>query len=665
MYFARKAHLLLLAVLLLFGAPAHAETAATGAPPAPATTPATVALPAAPMPPGRVTFAVIIGNNQSLGRRRPDLHYADDDAARYFEILQTMAPGRVTLLADFDRDTARLFPNAKAQASPPKRRSLLALGQRLANETRAARAAGHEVEVYFVFAGHGDVAEGQGFIELSDGRFSSNELKAWLGAIPFTRAHVILDSCNSFFMLGVRKPGGRHFATSEDASRSLAERLPNVGVFLSTSAEGEAFEWSEIQSGIFSHVVRSGLLGAADANADGVVSYLELAAFVQTATAGVRNPNMRPHVFARGPGASDNTPIARLQSMTGVRRFELSDAGSLRLRLRDGNGLPLFDAHTERGATLRVALPEGWAHGAVVERGQGELPPLKQELPRRLYAVPEPPGTVTLAALEDLSSSSAGRGPDETFRTLFAQPFGPAALASYQHERSSQPPTVYGVSKEDTQRMDLLLQQLARAGRGKRISDSLGSTGCGVLLVGAGIGVLHLDPNLSKSERTEARVLGASLLGLGGVFVLGSVGSWFAPTDGEAAAAEFRRDTQAGGDPTQAFAAADKRLQKLEAKRRAERLGEGAFGSIVMLASTTGLIWSEIAADSDAPRMARRLGWGAGILAGGLMLGDAVFVEQPVDALTKIWREDPSLNQYQPSVTVSREGAMLSVSGPL
>src|SRR5512140_2079062 len=59
--------------------------------------------------PERVTFAVVIGNNKSLGRRRPDLHYADDDAARYFEILQTIAPGRVSLLAQFDRDTQRLF----------------------------------------------------------------------------------------------------------------------------------------------------------------------------------------------------------------------------------------------------------------------------------------------------------------------------------------------------------------------------------------------------------------------------------------------------------------------------------------------------------------------------------------------------------------------------
>ena len=73
-----------------------------------------------------------------------------------------------------------------------------------------------------------------------------------------------------------------------------------MGVFLSTSADGEAFEWSEIQSGIFSHVVRSGLLGGADADGDGQVSYLELAAFVDTATTDVRNPNMRPHVFSRG-----------------------------------------------------------------------------------------------------------------------------------------------------------------------------------------------------------------------------------------------------------------------------------------------------------------------------------------------------------------------------
>ena len=363
---------------------------------------------------------MVIGNNKSLGRRRPDLHYADDDAARYYEILQTLAPGAVSLLSEFDRDTARLFPQVVPRAALPTRGALDAVGKHLAEQVNAARTAGRETDVYFVFAGHGDVAEGEGFIELADERFRSSDLLAWLRAIPFTRAHVILDSCNSFFMLGVRKPGGRHFATSEDATRALASRLPNVGVFLSTSAEGEAFEWSEIQSGIFSHVVRSGLLGAADANGDGSVSYLELAAFVHTATADVRNPNMRPHVFSRGPGAADDAAIVRLRNMTAVRRFELGDASSIRIRLRDENGLPLLDAHTERALPLRIALPEAWAKGAVLERVSGESV-------TKLYAVPEPPGTVTLAALQDLNARGAVRGPDETFRTLFAQPFGPHA----------------------------------------------------------------------------------------------------------------------------------------------------------------------------------------------------------------------------------------------
>jgi hypothetical protein len=613
--------------------------------------------------PERQAFAVVIGNNKSLGRRRPDLHYADDDAARYFEILETLAPGGVSLLSDFDRDTARLFPALAPRASLPTRRALDAVGQRLAEQVSAARNAGRETEVYFVFAGHGDVAEGEGFIELADERFRSRDLVAWLRAIPFTRAHVILDSCNSFFMLGVRKPGGRHFATSEDATRALASQLPNVGVFLSTSAEGEAFEWSEIQSGIFSHVVRSGLLGAADANADGSVSYLELAAFVHTATADVRNPNMRPHVFARGPGAADGAPIARLQSMTSVRRFELGDASSVRIRLRDENGLPLLDAHTERAQSLRIALPEAWAQGAVVERAPaGSDSPGGSATPK-LYAVPGLPGTVTLAALQDLDPRGAVRGPDETFRMLFAQPFGPHAVASYEAYQKSSPPPVYGVSKEDTHRMELVLQQISRSERNKRLSESIGGIGFGALIVGAGIGMLHVDDDQSEREKRESRWIGGGLLTLGGIFVLGSTGTLIVPTTGERTAADFRNAVQSGGDVTQAFAIADKRLRDLSAARRAERWGEGIIGSVIILASSTGLVWGEVASHGEGHRMWPRLGWGAGIVGGSMMLGEALLIETPADALTKIWQDDPSLNQYRPSVSLSSNGAFFSLSG--
>lgn len=613
--------------------------------------------------PERLSFAVVIGNNKSLGNRRAELRYADDDAARYFEILQTMAPGRVSLLADFDRDTERLFPTARAAATSPSKRNVLAVGRRVAEQVRAARAAGHETEVYFIFAGHGDVAEGEGFIELTEARFRASDLAAWLGAIPFSRAHVILDSCNSFFMIGARKPGGRHFATSEDASRAMAARLPNVGVFLSTSADGEAFEWSEIQSGIFSHVVRSGLLGGADANADGRVSYLELAAFVDTATSDVRNPNMRPHVFARGPGAQGAAAIADLQSMTAVRRFELSDAAPLRMRLRDTNGLTLVDAHSESARSLLLAVPESWARGSVLERVTGGAPSV-------LYGVPEPSGVVRLAALEPIVATSAGRGPGETFEPLFSRPFGPNALREYQATESRRPPAVFGVSREDTLRMQLLLDQLATVERGKRISESVGGLGFGALLAGAGVGLLHVDADASSSEKREGRILGGSLLGLGTLFVVGGTGSLLATGKAEVAAAEFRGGIRAGQDSSQAFARADAVVQKLIQARHQERLAQGLIGSIAIVGCATGLTLGEIAAEGGGNRMGRRLGWGVGIVGGAMMLGDAVWMEQPVDALGRIWREDPSLNQYQtpklqPTFTLRSEGAFVSLSGSL
>ncbi len=318
----------------------------------------------------RAVFAVVVGNNHSFGNRRPDLHYADDDAAKYYAILKTIAPNNVSLLTDFDEDTARLFPAERADAISPTRRELLRVGKELAGRVAAARNAGSETDVYFIFAGHGDVDDGTGFIELADGRFTSVDLEQWLLTIPFSRGHVILDSCNSFFMLGARKPGGRYYATAEDAARSLSARLPNVGVFLSTSAEGESFEWSEIQSGVFSHVVRSGLLGAADADGDGVVSYLELAAFVATATADVPNPNMRPHVFSRGPGGRN-----RRQPTWRSRRFSLSPraakSGGRRRSFRSSLPAPTdrvpwprtsrkASSPRRRSTACRVKMRSGW-----------------------------------------------------------------------------------------------------------------------------------------------------------------------------------------------------------------------------------------------------------------------------------------------------------------
>src|SRR5262249_34107667 len=174
--------------------------------------------------------------------------------------------------------------------------------------------------------------------------------------------------------------GGRRFATPADASAGLAQRVPNVGVFVSTSAEAEVFEWSALQSGVFSHAVRSGLAGAADANHDGAISYDELRAFVDTATAEIKNSAFRPKVYARGPGGDDQAaivaPIAAPDD--GGLRLTLDAARPIRLTIRDRDELPWLDLYKEPGALLTLRLPaaassadERDTHGAVQRR---ELP---------------------------------------------------------------------------------------------------------------------------------------------------------------------------------------------------------------------------------------------------------------------------------------------------
>jgi hypothetical protein len=115
----------------------------------------------------------------------------------------------------------------------------------------------------------------------------------------------------------------------------------------------------------------------------------------------------------------------------------------------------------------------------------------------------------------------------------------------------------------------------------------------------------------------------------------------------------------------QAFALADKRLQELVTERRHERLAGAIIGSLAMAGCTTGFIWGELSAPEGSSRMGPRLGWGGGFLAGGLMLGDALWRDDSAESLAKIWRDDPSLTQYQTSLSLSSDGAFISLAGAL
>jgi hypothetical protein len=393
---------------------------------------ALVAMPAreAAAAPDRAVFALVVTNNRSAELGRPELRYADDDGTKYYETFRMLAPEEnIHLLTELDTDSARLFPAAQKKASPPMKAGVKAAAAQIARAAGEATRGGAEVDFYFIFAGHGDVDQGKGFLELRDGRFTSDDVEALLKSIPSTRSHVILDSCNSFFVLNARKPGGQRLAVTAEAARSLSDRLPNVGVFLSTSAEAEVFEWSELQSGIFSHAVRSGMLGGADANGDGDVTYDELRAFIEVASEKVKNPLYRPHVFARGPRGDGRTSLFPVQRAAGA-RLELDAARPVRLTVRDENALPWIDVHKERGAAATLRIPASWAARATVEEREvseyGGRPLHRYTLDGVKEAEP-----IRLSALTPTEPAAEPRGPNEVLRMLFAAPFGPRALAAH------------------------------------------------------------------------------------------------------------------------------------------------------------------------------------------------------------------------------------------
>ena len=199
-------------------------------------------------PLGTASYALVITNNRSLNASHADLHFADDDGAKYATLFaQVMGTAHVTLLTQFDVESLALFGDWASSARPPTRANVVQAVAHLAAELAGDRAAGRVTEVHVVFAGHRDIENGQGYVELLDGKLTARDLEELIiRPLPATHVHLILDSCNSYFMLNPRKPGGTRFASTAKETEGLLARFPNVGALVSTSAEAVTYEWSEV-----------------------------------------------------------------------------------------------------------------------------------------------------------------------------------------------------------------------------------------------------------------------------------------------------------------------------------------------------------------------------------------------------------------------------------
>jgi hypothetical protein len=288
------------------------------------------------------------------------LRYADDDAVRWTVLFRTFG-AEVELLTDPDAESERLYgPDIPAHRSPTHAEVMRAMA-RLRGAIEHAHAEGLRTAFYFIYAGHGDEEEGEGFVGLADGRLRRRELEDKILAVSGADTnHVIVDACRSYYIAYDRGPGGTRRPWPEPYfDTGTAARFRNTGFVLASSSGGSTHEWEEFQAGIFSHEVRSGLLGGADANGDGKITYAELAAFVRVANQAVRNERYRPEILARAPSNGDDVLLDVRDAVAGHVRFGAGLAG--RQVLEDGLGVRWADVHPGPLQNLTLALPaEPW-----------------------------------------------------------------------------------------------------------------------------------------------------------------------------------------------------------------------------------------------------------------------------------------------------------------
>ncbi len=375
--------------------------------------------------PPRALFALVVGVNQSSDETLQPLAYADDDAARSFDLFRSLG-AKVVLLADLDENTRRLHHQAAAEAQAPSAPAVAAAARAISAQIQRARQYDIPTTFYFIYAGHGNETEqGQGYLSLADARLTLDALRTEvLGTIGADRAHVIVDACHSDFLVRTRGPGGERRQVSDFSRAGGLAEDPDIGLLLASSKGQESHEWEAIQAGVFSHEVRSGLFGAADADTDGIVTYREMAAFVERANAAIPNERYRPRVFARPPRGTD----ALVDLRRGLeRRVEVPGDKPAHYFLEDTLGVRLADFHNQADQEVRIIRPKAM-----------DLMYLRRLADDREFALAPGQKVIRLADLSPSEPRSRERGAaHHAFKLLFYLPFGIAQVETYTPPASS------------------------------------------------------------------------------------------------------------------------------------------------------------------------------------------------------------------------------------
>jgi hypothetical protein len=229
-------------------------------------------------------FAILIGNNAGESDD-VTLRFAETDAARLRDVFAEVGgvpAENLVLLQGGDANAAR--------------RAIITVNDRI----RTLPAA-NEAELVVYYSGHADATA----LHMGGTRFDVDELQRLVRGSPAAVRVLVVDACRSGSITRVK--GGRHV---EPFAIDLDDRLASQGaIFLTSSAANEdAQESDELGGSFFTHYLVSGLLGAADTNADGRVSLAEAYRYAYDNTlratsrtlAGIQHPTFEYDLSGRG-----------------------------------------------------------------------------------------------------------------------------------------------------------------------------------------------------------------------------------------------------------------------------------------------------------------------------------------------------------------------------
>lgn len=364
--------------------------------------------------------AVVVGVNEAFEDSQPALQYADDDAARYAELLSAHMD-HLELLTVLDTDSQAQFVQTSRIARVPSVQGLSEALQRVRDRAKSARTLGRRTELYFVYIGHGRVRGGVGEVRLRDGHLDRVTLtREVLKDTAFDRKHLVVDACSAYLLVNARGEAEPDVeaAFEQFFEAQTLDNYPDVGAVLATSGVGPTHEWSRYQGGVFSHELRSALTGAADADGDGRVEYTEVEAFLAAANLEVPALKGRPRVFVQSPRIERAAALLKLEPSQP--QLELPAGLSGHYILEDGRGLRYAELNKEPGYVMTVRLLPAQSYALLASDGAQLL---------RLKA----PEGLTRLSLPLVPQPSDGWARGETAPPgVFASPFGPRFAAGFR-----------------------------------------------------------------------------------------------------------------------------------------------------------------------------------------------------------------------------------------